>query len=89
MSIFGFNKHNDDELDRLRYALQQSEKARKKLTGELAQARNESAALLAEIEVCKTEVEKAKAKVQKAIWRQKNSVARANRYKARLPQIDC
>jgi len=57
---------------------------KKQLGQKLAQAQQRAAELTAEIERMRAEVAKAQRSVQRARQRQKASVARANRFKARL-----
>ena len=82
MGIFG-----DDigaQLYALRQQLEACEAQRKVQAQELAAERKRSAKLSIELEKAAANVEAAQRAVQKMRARQKNSVARANRLKARL-----
>lgn len=87
MRFFSGKKTEDEEIERLRNSLQKSEITRKKLASELAQAHKENTVLTTQINAYRAEVEKAQDKIRQSKWRQKSSVARANRYKARLSAI--
>lgn len=85
MRIFGENM--SAELNTLRQQLEACEVQRKALAGQLAEERKNSAKSVIEIEKAAAEVQAAKSAVQKMRARQKNSVERANRLKARLVGI--
>lgn len=85
MKIFG-----DDigaQLNALRQQLEACETQRKAQAQELAAERKRSAQLSIELEKAAANVEAAQRAVQKMRARQKNSVERANRLKARLAGV--
>lgn len=84
MRILGGNDRNKEELARVVSELGLADKARKKLAAELAEAHLNAAALTLQIEQGKAELETAKAALVKSRQRQKASVDRANRFKAKL-----
>lgn len=87
MAIWGDNNKAAEELEQVRSALQQSEKARKRLAAELATAQQQAAALAQQIAGLQAEVEKARAAVLKSRKRQRASVERANRFKSKLEAV--
>jgi predicted nucleic acid-binding Zn-ribbon protein len=84
MRMLGGSDKNKDELARLVGELELADKARKRLAAELAQAHVNAAALTLQIDQGKAELEAVKAALVKCRQRQKASVDRANRFKAKL-----
>lgn len=85
MGIFGSSEKEDDaKILGLKEDLRRSQIERKKLASELTQERAKAATWFAQIEQGKAELEKMKGALTKMRQRQKGSVERANRFKARL-----
>lgn len=82
MGIFSDDK--SAEIDGLRAQIVKSEEKAKALAGELARERAKTAALQAEIEAGKAQLDQVKAAMVRTRQRQKASVERANRFKAKL-----
>lgn len=85
MGIFG-GSEKEAEVTRLKEELKRVQTERKKLAAELGQERAKAEGLAGQIEQGKAELRKIKAALIKARQRQKGSVERANRFKARLGQ---
>lgn len=82
MGIFGDDK--TAEIEALQARIAKSDARSKALAAELAQERAKTAALQAEIEAGKAQLEQVKAAMVRTRQRQKASVERANRFKAKL-----
>lgn len=84
MRMLGGSDKNKEALARLVGELELADKVRKRLATELAQAHVDAAALTSQIDQGKAELEAVKAALVKCRQRQKASVDRANRFKAKL-----
>lgn len=82
MGIFGDDK--TAKIEALQGQIAKSEEKAKGLAAELARERAKTAALQAEIEAGKAQLDQAKAAMVRTRQRQKASVERANRFKAKL-----
>lgn len=85
MALFGDS--NNGEIERLQADVNNLREANKRGAAHLASARQMVGELQAEIATLKVVVEGARAAVLKARKRQKNSVERANRFKARTEKM--
>ena len=84
MAIFGSDSKTGQQIDELLLQLQKSEFARKKLLANLAEANRKIAELENNLAMKEAKLNEALRAVTKARKRQKNSVQRANRFKAKL-----
>lgn len=84
MAIFGSDSKTGQQIDELLLQLQESESARKKLSANLAEANRKIAELENNLAMKEAKITEALRAVTKARKRQKNSVQRANRFKAKL-----
>ena len=84
MAIFGSDSKTGQQIDELLLQLQESESARKKLLANLAEANRKIAELENNLAMKEAKLNEALRAVTKARKRQKNSVERANRFKAKL-----
>ncbi len=85
MGIFGDDK--GEEIEALRKSLRDSEGKRKQLAQSLANERKRAEALEIELGKVRAELAEARRAVGKARDRQKDSVERANRFKAKLGSL--
>jgi CHASE3 domain sensor protein len=85
MGIFGDGKA--DEIEALRAMVKDSEAKRKQLAQVLADERKRAESLEIELGKVRAELVEARRTVAKARDRQKSSVERANRFKARLASL--
>lgn len=86
MAIFSDDKKIDElqtRNDKLRAQLKKCDDERRELAAKLAAANDRIEQLLAQLRAGQGEVERAQAAVRKARQRQRASVQRANRFKAR------
>lgn len=84
MAIFGIDNKADSRIDKLMAQLRESESARKKLSADLAAANQKITELENLLLMAKAKEEESRRRLIKARQRQKNSVERANRFKAKL-----
>ena len=87
MAIFGDNEELASlkiRYENLKTRTVEVNAERKKIAAELVVERQRSMQLGAEIDLMKVEIEKAHTAVRKARQRQKQSVARANRFKSKM-----
>ena len=84
MAIFGSDSKTGQQIDELLLQLQESESARKKLLANLAEANRKIAELENNLAIKEAKITETLRAVTKARKRQKNSVQRANRFKAKL-----
>lgn len=84
MAIFGSDSKTGQQKDELLLQLQEFEFARKKLLANLAEANRKIAELENNLAMKEAKLNEALRAVTKARKRQKNSVQRANRFKAKL-----
>lgn len=82
MGIFSDDK--TEEIEALKERIAKSDARAKALAAELAQERAKTAAMQGEIEAGKAQLEQVKATMMRTRQRQKASVERANRFKAKL-----
>jgi chromosome segregation ATPase len=82
-----FDRNKANEIEAMRQQLQESDAKRKALATTLADERKQIAALRIELDKANAEVAAARRAVTKARQRQKASVARANRFKAKAAQV--
>lgn len=84
MGLFSNTDERDGEISALRAQAEQDSKAKKRLAAELAEARKRADILAIEVGKTKAELAEARQQVARIRQRQKASVERANRFKARL-----
>ena len=84
MAIFGSDSKTGQQKDELLLQLQEFEFARKKLLANLAEANRKIAELENNLAMKEAKLNEALRAVTKARKRQKNSIERANRFKAKL-----
>ena len=84
MAIFKSDSKIDRQADELLSQLREFESARKKLSANLAEANQKIAELENLLLMAKAKEEESRRRLIKARQRQKNSVERANRFKAKL-----
>ena len=84
MAIFGSNSKTGQQTNELLLQLHESESARKKLLANLAEANRKIAELENNLAIKEAKITETLRAVTKARKRQKNSVQRANRFKAKL-----
>ena len=85
MAIFGADRSS--EVEALKLQLQDSETKRKALSVALATEKKRADALASELQIAQASLQSAKQSVEKARKRQKASVERANRFKAKSESI--
>ncbi len=85
MALFGDG--NDEQIQALQAEVERLREANKKGSAELASARQQAVDLKAELTQSQALIEAARAAVLKARKRQKNSVERANRFKAKTEKL--